>query len=483
MTKIIVGNHKCKLMSLHDAEIRNELDLSLSYMVQGYQFMNVRNNWDGRQRLLDKRNYFPVGMLPTVEQILRKNLHPYSVVDNRPALTYNDQMVVNPKSGYGFRDYQAELIEAAWKNKSGIVRAATGAGKTFCIASIAAKFGIKTVIYVIGIELLYQMKATFMKAFPHLNVGMVGDGHCEIGDITIMTIWSAAAAFNQKVKLNDSDLTNDSSRKNKKMNKAVVQKAVAEAEMFILDECQYAASQTVQFLHRASTSARHRFLFSGTPWRDSGDDLLIEAVGGPKFFDISATKLINDGWLVPPEIHFINVPMKRGIGKKYHEVYTNFIVENEDRNGRVIAATKKLVAAGKKCLILVTKIAHGKKLLEMLGDDLRAESLDGSNKTVDRLAAIKKMQAGELDVLVASKIFDQGIDIPELDALILAGSGKSSARALQRIGRVIRTHPGKERAIVVDFYDNCKFLREHSKARLKIYRTEPGFKIKMPKKK
>ncbi len=136
----------------------------------------------------------------------------------------------------------------------------------------------------------------------------------------------------------------------------------------------------------------------------------------------------------------------------------------------------------KKCLILVTKIEHGKKILEMLKDDLRAESLDGSNKTSDRLSAIKKMQNGELDVLVASKIFDQGIDIPQLDALILAGSGKSSSRALQRIGRVIRKHTGKKNAIVIDFYDNCKFLREHSKARRKIYETESAFKIKMANK-
>jgi superfamily II DNA or RNA helicase len=483
MTKIIVGNNRCKLMSLQDDEILRELDTRLSYMVQGFQFMNVRNNWDGRHRLLDRKGFFPVGMLPTVESILRKNGHPYQIVDNRPPLNYQNKMVINPKSGFEHRDYQVELIDAAWKHKGGIVRAATGAGKTFCIASIAAKFGVKTIVYVIGIELLYQMKGTFMKAYPHLNVGMVGDGNCDIGDITIMTIWSAAAAFNQKVKLTDSDLTNDSARKNKNLNKALVQKAVKDAELFILDECQYAASQTVQFLDRVSVNARHRFLLSGTPWRESGDDLLIEAVGGPKFFDMSATKLINAGWLVKPEIHFINVPLKRGIGKKYHEVYENFIVENEDRNGRIIAATKKLVASGKKCLILVTKLSHGKKLLGMLEQDLRVASLDGSNKTVDRLAAIKSMQDGDLDVLVASKIFDQGIDIPQLDALILAGSGKSSARALQRIGRVIRNYPGKEKAIVVDFYDNCKFLREHSKARLKVYKTEPGFQIKMPRKK
>jgi superfamily II DNA or RNA helicase len=58
--------------------------------------------------------------------------------------------------------------------------------------------------------------------------------------------------------------------------------------------------------------------------------------------------------------------------------------------------------------------------------------------------------------LIASKIFDQGIDIPELDALILAGSGKSSARALQRIGRVIRSYPSKKWANVIEFWDNTQ---------------------------
>lgn len=481
MIKIVVGNNKCKILSLIDPGIRRQIDMSLSYVIQGFQFMNTHKNWDGRNRLLDKHNNFPSGMLPTVESILKQNLCAYEIVDNRPPMVYNDQMIVSENSGFGYRNYQIDLINEAWKHKGGIVQAATGSGKTFCIASITAKFGLKTIIYVIGIELLYQMKETFDKAFPHLKVGVVGDGNCDVGDITIMTIWSAASAFDEKITITDCDLTNDSASKNKNLNKELIIKTVKESEMFILDECQYAASQTVQFLHKVSENARHRFLFSGTPWRDSGDDLLIEAVGGPKFFSVSASKLIEEGWLVRPEIHFINIPTKRGIGKQYHEVYQNFIVDNEERNNKIISIAKKLIAMGKKCLILVTKVEHGKKLLDMIKDEFRAESLDGTNKTSDRLLAIKKMQNGELDVLVASKIFDQGIDIPQLDALILAGSGKSSGRALQRIGRVIRKHEGKSNAIVIDFYDNCKFLREHSKARLKIYKTESAFKIKMPK--
>lgn len=354
-------------------------------------------------------------------------------------------------------------------------------GKTLIISMILAKYNCNTVVYVIGTDLLYQMKDTIEEAFG-IECGIVGDGHCEVKKVTVATVWSAAAAFNQKIKLNDNDLNLDSTKKNKHLNKARVRQMVEDAELFFIDECQYAAAETIQFLHRNSKSARHRFLLSGTPWRDTGDDILIEAVGGPKFFEITASELIRKKFLVPPEIHFIEVPNKRGIGSKYHEIYNNYIVNNAERNQKIISATKQLVAAGRKVLILVVKRDHGKILLEMLENDLTVASLDGSNKTEDRKEAIRAMRSDEVDVLIASKIFDQGVDIPELDALVLAGSGKSTGRALQRIGRVIRTGPkSKKDSIVVDFYDNCKYLRDHSKSRYKIYSTEPEFRIKLPK--
>ena len=121
--------------------------------------------------------------------------------------------------------------------------------------------------------------------------------------------------------------------------------------------------------------------------------------------------------------------------------------------------------------------------MDMMDGDFNVDYLDGKKTTKQRLDAIDSIKSGELDVLVASKIFDQGIDIPQLDALILAGSGKSSGRALQRIGRVIRGNEGKDKAIVVDFFDNAKYLRDHSERRIEIYRSEPAFKIKLPNKK
>jgi len=483
MITIILGNVNCRIVGNIEEHIRLELDGQMSYRMAGYEFMMYKSNnfggWDGRFRLFQKNKTFPIGLLSLAKSILDKNSIDYVVQDNRDSVLYGSPLDMQ-SDDFIPRDYQLDILEKALEFGSGIVRSATGSGKTAVIAMLCAKYNVSTIVYVIGIELLYQMKDTIEELYG-IECGLVGGGHCDPSKkVTIMTVWSAMSAFDKKCKVIDNDSTQDSARKNKKLNKRLIVEKVRGAELIVIDECQYAASETVQFLHKESRSARHRFLFSGTPWRDSGDDILIESVGGPKFYDLNATKLIDSGYLVPPEIHFINVPSLRGVGSKYHDVYKNYIVENKERNDLICNAAKKLVKSGKKVLILVVRVGHGNILAEELGDEFRVEFLDGKRSGADRMSAIDSMKSGELDILVASKIFDQGVDIPELDALILAGSGKSSGRALQRIGRVIRTNPGKSRAIVVEFFDNCKYLREHSLKRIDIYKSEPGFLIKLP---
>lgn len=476
--KLEIYNTKVNILGTLKPEVFKILDASMSYQHQGQQFVARKSGygWDGVIRLL-KNNTFPVGMLSECLRIFKKYKVDHKVYDYRDLVKTPNSLVVSESSSFSPRHYQVGALNAAIKGGSGIIKAATGAGKTAIISMIAGHYNVNTVIYVIGVELLYQMKNTLEWLYPELEVGVVGDGKCDVRRITIATIWSAAAAFNRKIEVFDSDMTKDK-KKISKDDKAKVRSMVSQAKMFVLDECQFAAAKTVQFLHSASTNASHRFLFSASPWRDTGDDILIEAVGGKRIFDLDASTLISEGFLVKPKIYFLDVPAMRNVGKTYHDVYRNYIVENEERNNLIIKSAKKLLEKGKKILILVVRVGHGEVILsKLLEEGISTDFLDGQKSTKKRLECIDKMRNGEIDVLVASKIFDQGVDIPQLDALILAGSGKSSGRALQRIGRVIRKNEGKKIATVIEFMDNAKYLREHSEARMNVYRTEPEFEI------
>jgi superfamily II DNA or RNA helicase len=248
--------------------------------------------------------------------------------------------------------------------------------------------------------------------------------------------------------------------------------------MFILDEAQYAGSSTFQLINRMSIGARHRFLFSGTPWRDSGDDILLEASCGPKICDVDAKFLIDKGFLVKPHIFYKEVKKIAKPGTTYQEVYKRYIVENVDRNNLILKATKILLKDNRNILILFKQIKHGKMIAELLEDNnISTILLNGSMSSSDRQSIIKEVKSGKHRVILASTIFDQGVDIPILDALILAGGGASSGRLLQRVGRVIRTFENKSDAIVYDFLDNCKYLKNHSEKRFKILMSEPGFEV------
>ena len=80
-------------------------------------------------------------------------------------------------------------------------------------------------------------------------------------------------------------------------------------------------------------------------------------------------------------------------------------------------------------------------------------------------------------ILCHNSLADEGLNIPALDAIILAGGGKSPTRMKQRIGRVLRLSPGKKEAFVIDFKDNVRYLLGHYKKRREMCEEEKQFKI------
>ncbi len=91
------------------------------------------------------------------------------------------------------------------------------------------------------------------------------------------------------------------------------------------------------------------------------------------------------------------------------------------------------------------------------------------------------MKSGVLDGIIASTIFDEGIDLPNIQTVILAGGGKSEIKNLQRLGRGLRKTTGKVSLKLVDFIDTgSKTLKKHSEIRKGIW-EEQGFVVKILK--
>jgi len=490
MAKIVILGNNSKIVDEPDIEFLLKLDKHLAFYVLGAEHTQAFKGyvgrdgkfvrWDGWKKLLSPSLTFATGLVERVKDFYKKYEKPVEVIDKRPAKSAGKPRDILPtlkKMDMVPHAYQQNVADIIDGYDRGIIKLATGGGKSLIAALITAKLGKKTMIYVIGKDLLYQFHKLFSDIFNE-EIGIIGDGHCEIHDINIVSVWTVGQAMGLKRKdilLDDSD-----SEEKLETNKyAEILKLMRETRVHIIDECHMAACDTIQKICTFSMP-EHIYGLSGSPWRDDGADLLIESVLGKYIINIPATHLIEKGYLAKPMIKFVSVPHMK-CPRNYKQAYREYIVDNIMRNGLVLKYTKMLVEKGYKTLVLFSSIKHGQILYEMISPHVRCAILDGSDDAKTRNRVKRDLENGDIDCILASKIFDIGVDIPSLSGLIVACGGKSTVKALQRIGRVIRRFPGKEYAAVVDFVDDTVFLKNHSEIRYKIYTSEEGFEVKWPK--
>jgi superfamily II DNA or RNA helicase len=494
MAKILIKGHNSQIAEESDVEHILALDKHLSFFVLGAEhtaayrgFFNKSGDfvrWDGRKKLLTPSLTFPTGLVERVRDFYQNAGRSLEVIDQRPAKSVGNPKDILPrlrKMGKEPYPYQMDVISVIEKNDRGIIKMATGAGKSVVAALVTAHLGKKTVIYVIGKDLLHQFHALFSSIFEE-KIGIIGDGLCEIHDINVASIWTVGQALGMDKKniLLDGD---DDEEKLSAGKYVDIVKMIKEAKVQIIDECHMSACETIQQIFK-KTSAEHIYGLSGSPWRDDGADLLIESILGRYIINISASSLIEGGYLAQPLIRFrIVPPPTQPLDKNYPSVYKRYITENTVRNNLILEAAQILVGKGYQALVLFSSLKHGRLLYKLFSQHMECVILDGSNSKEERDLVKERLASGEVKCVLASRIFDVGVDLPSLSGLVVASGGKSTVRALQRVGRIIRKYPGKKQAVVIDFVDQAPFLLEHSKARYRIYTSEEGFNVTWPGKK
>ena len=123
---------------------------------------------------------------------------------------------------------------------------------------------------------------------------------------------------------------------------------------------------------------------------------------------------------------------------------------------------RQLADEGRRIYIHTERVVHGKILSSML----KAPFV--YSKSRDRDETIDSFKKGYTNVLI-STLLSEGIDIPEISAIILASGGKSEVAVIQRIGRALRPDPKFNNAIVVDIADKGRYLGEHALIRYSLY--------------
>ena len=92
----------------------------------------------------------------------------------------------------------------------------------------------------------------------------------------------------------------------------------------------------------------------------------------------------------------------------------------------------------------------------VFGRRLRTAVLTGDDSIKQREKTVDQLVAGELDYILTIDIFNEGIDIPEVNQILLLRQTQSSIIFTQQLGRGLRKHEGKDHLRVIDFIGNYK---------------------------
>ncbi|MFA6926770.1 MAG: DEAD/DEAH box helicase [Bacteroidales bacterium] len=428
------------------------IDRELSYRPAGYDRTDsyIKGDWDGRIQLFKQSRsgaswYFPSGLLSRVTNVLDIFGTPYAVVAPEPWEA--DPQGFEWVSPYTLRHYQQEIVDVAYAAGGGVVALPTGSGKTLVGLKLIQMFDMPTLVTVHTKELLYQWQTEIKK---HLGVdcGVVGDGTKEWGVITVAMLQTLGVMFRQ----------NEVSR--------------LEFGMYLADEVhRTGADMTYNIAMRCT--ARTRFGLSATPKRTDNAELKIFAATGPIVSTLTPCDLIKAGYLARPKLTLISVGGAQGFfSQDWQKEYVAHIVTNDERNEKIVDEVVRLVREGKQVYIHVERIAHLDLLYNMIVKEIGADKVAkiwGKVSTDDRQRLLQRFRNCRLNVLIGT-ILKEGVDLPAMDAVILAGGLSSEVALVQKVGRVLRLNERFDYAEVIDFIDNGgRFCRKHSELRYQAF--------------
>ncbi len=490
-------------------EVEGKVSELLSYMVDGAEqsFAFNQGSWDGRSSFYEfKTSSFPAGFVYMVHSELKRAGYQVQLLRKPHVEPLGPENPIVDEFGNDNPDYdyQMKTLRQVEKHGRGIVRVATGGGKSKIAKLIMARYRRPTLFLTTRGVLLYQMKRQVDEL--GFNTGVVGDGQEKmVRGINLGMVQTLVQALEEPDLQTEINAVVKSIHRSKKKNENMSKEEVREIAQSRFDEKTKKRNRYLKFLemidvvigeeaHEAGGNSYYQILkhcknatirvaLTATPFmRDSAEDnMRLMAAFGSVLINISEEELINRGILARPFFKFVvsKPHPKLFRTSPWQRAYQFGYIENQFMHKDIIRDALMAKLYRLPVLTLVQRMEHGQLLLEKMAKvGLRAVFLRGENKQGERDEALRQLGAGEIDVLIGSTIVDVGVDVPALGLIQLAGGGKAEVALRQRIGRGLRRKKGMANVAFIADYTcgNNITLAEHAGSRRRVIEATPGFK-------
>lgn len=349
------------------------------------------------------------------------------------------------------RDYQDEAVEkfiaSLRETGRGQVVLATGLGKTIVLAeSVAQLFrdeaipGGQVLVLAGTRELVDQLQRSFWDQLPkwiatHRLMG--GESPSEWDGITFATIQSAISRLDE----------------------------LPTFGLVLIDEAHHVGSDTF----RRVTAHLSEAMIGGvtaTPWRGDGYD--IDELLGPPIVKIGIADGLKRGFLCEADYRLLadNIDWERVRAQsrnRYSLSQLNRLLLLPTRDEEAARAIREAFDQERRrsAIVFCSSVHHANSFaatLRLFG--FRAEPITGEMTARERDRTMAAFRKGSLDVVTTRDLFNEGVDVPDVDMIVFMRVTHSRRIFVQQLGRGLRISPKKTKVVVLDFVSDLRRIAE-----------------------
>jgi hypothetical protein len=226
-------------------------------------------------------------------------------------------------------------------------------------------------------------------------------------------------------------------------------------DYIVVDEFHHAAASTYR---RLLDHFQPKFLLglTATPERTDGGDLLglcqenlvyrCDLVRGIDQELLSPFEYFG----VPDEVDYSNIPWR---SRRFDEVELTTAVSTRTRAQNALEQLQRV--GGRRALGFCCSQQHADFMAEYFrGAGLRVASVHSGSESDPRSRSLEALGQGDLDIVFAVDMFNEGLDIPSIDTVLMLRPTESSILWLQQFGRGLRKSSDKKILKVIDYIGN-----------------------------
>jgi superfamily II DNA or RNA helicase len=488
MTDIIIRKvNETYLEVVSDMDTAFVISDSYSFRPDGYRFMPEykAGRWDGYIRMFNMgTRRMLLGLKNDLIQFCEQRNYSYSLENfDDQSLNLSDSDVdafISRLNAFGgdkplqVRGYQRYAIKTALNASRSILKATTGAGKSFIQYALSRylseELGLKVLILVPTVALTTQMKNDF-------------------ADYSSRSDWSAE----KNVHTISAGLDKDTDKPIVVSTFQSIYKMPVEwYEQFgaiIGDEGHKIKSSTISSIFMNSTKCRFKIACTGTLHDMKCHLKQMIGLTGDVVEVADAKDLIAEGQLVPLKVSGIILTYDKEVAKAMkkadYETEIKYIVTNTKRNKFI--ANLALKCKGTTLLLYRFIDLQGDPLYKMLCErtDRTVHFIDADVDRETREEIRQSANKSDDDIIVGSYgCMSTGINLPAIENIIFCHPVKSKITVLQSIGRGLRLKEGKTHCNLYDITDNMTYNRKqnttfsHFSERVGMYGSE-GHSVKL----